>query len=130
MQNQTQEGQFDCPSNHLSSSVKRVIPAISQSKQCLIDFLKDQLFAETIEPKDILDFVESATFDAVMHFSRGNQTSAAKVLGIARGTLRTKLQKHFGTTLVGGLYHQHCKTDPDSRNLQKQNSFNTTTGEK
>jgi Fis family transcriptional regulator len=51
--------------------------------------------------------VESAMYEAAMKFTKGNQVQAAKVLGVARGTLRTKLKQYFGTTQVGGLYHKY-----------------------
>ncbi len=49
----------------------------------------------------VLEEVESALYEAVMIFTRGNQSQAAKVLGVSRGTLRTKLKTYFGTTHVG-----------------------------
>ena len=38
--------------------------------------------------------VEAPFFDVVMQYSRGNQTKAAKIMGINRGTLRKKLKKY------------------------------------
>ena len=54
----------------------------------------------------VLDEIESAMYEAVMKFTRGNQVRAAKVLGVSRGTLRTKLKQHFGTTHVGRPYQR------------------------
>ena len=45
-------------------------------------------------------------YQAVMTFANGNQTLAAKVLGVSRGALRTKLKYFFGTTKVGNRYHK------------------------
>ena len=38
--------------------------------------------------------VESALLESVMEYAGGNQTRAARMLGIDRGTLRTKLRRH------------------------------------
>jgi Fis family transcriptional regulator len=42
----------------------------------------------------MLDQVEPPLLDAVMVRARGNQSEAARMLGISRGTLRTKLRRH------------------------------------
>ena len=52
----------------------------------------------------VLDEVEAAMYESIMRFTRGNQSKAAKVLGVSRGTLRTKLMHYFSTTHVGGIY--------------------------
>lgn len=52
----------------------------------------------------VLDEVEAAMYEGIMRYTRGNQSKAAKVLGVSRGTLRTKLMHYFGTTHVGGIY--------------------------
>lgn len=53
--------------------------------------------------KFLLEEVESALYEAVMKFTKGNQSRAAILLGVSRGTLRTKLKSYFGTTHVGLL---------------------------
>jgi len=40
----------------------------------------------------VLSEVEPAILDVVMHYVEGNQTEAAEMLGISRGTLRKKLK--------------------------------------
>lgn len=55
----------------------------------------------------VIEEVEAAMYESAMKFTKGNQVQAAKVLGVARGTLRTKLKQYFGTTQVGGLYHKY-----------------------
>ena len=40
----------------------------------------------------VLSEVEPAILDVVMNFVEGNQTEAAEMLGISRGTLRKKLK--------------------------------------
>ena len=48
----------------------------------------------------IIDEVEAALLRSVLLFNKNNQSKAAKQLGLSRGTLRTKLRKHFGDTYV------------------------------
>ncbi|CRK85602.1 DNA-binding protein Fis [Candidatus Providencia siddallii] len=42
----------------------------------------------------ILAEIEQPLLDIVMQYSRGNQTKAALIMGINRGTLRKKLKKY------------------------------------
>ncbi len=42
----------------------------------------------------VLNEVEPALLDVVMHHVEGNQTQAAELLGINRGTLRKKLKQY------------------------------------
>ncbi len=42
----------------------------------------------------VLSEVEPAILDVVMTHAEGNQTEAAEVLGISRGTLRRKLKQY------------------------------------
>ncbi len=42
----------------------------------------------------VMSEVEAPFFDVVMQYSRGNQTKAAKIMGINRGTLRKKLKQY------------------------------------
>lgn len=60
----------------------------------------DMKIAQSIN-KNILFEVEAGMYEAVMHYCKGNQSKAAKVLGVSRGTLRTKLKLYYGTTHVG-----------------------------
>ncbi|HXH03700.1 MAG TPA: DNA-binding transcriptional regulator Fis [Candidatus Competibacteraceae bacterium] len=43
----------------------------------------------------VLEQMEQPLLETVLHYTRGNQTRAAAVLGINRSTLRKKL-KHYG----------------------------------
>lgn len=51
------------------------------------------------EPRHVHDFfldeIEEPLIAAVMKFTQGNQSETARILGLSRGTLRTKLKK-FG----------------------------------
>lgn len=42
-----------------------------------------------------LSEVEKPLFDSIMQYTRGNQTQAALILGINRGTLRKKLNFYY-----------------------------------
>ena len=57
------------------------------------------------KPKDVynlvLEEVETALYEVTMKFVKGNQSEAARILGVSRGTLRTKLAQYFGTTHIG-----------------------------
>lgn len=42
----------------------------------------------------VMDEVERPLIETVLHHTRGNQSKAAEVLGLNRGTLRKKLRKY------------------------------------
>jgi len=50
------------------------------------------------EPRNVYDFfldeIEEPLLAVVMKHTRNNQSEAARVLGLSRGTLRTKLKKY------------------------------------
>ncbi len=47
-----------------------------------------------------LSYLEGKYIEHVYHLARHNQVKAAKMLGISRGTLRTKLKQYFGDTYI------------------------------
>lgn len=57
------------------------------------------------DPVDLYNFVleeiETPLFRAVMEHCKYNQSKAAIMLGISRGTLRTKLRQYFDDKYVG-----------------------------
>ena len=57
------------------------------------------------EPVDLYQFVleeiETPLFRAVMEHCKYNQSRAAQLLGVSRGTLRTKLRRYFDDKYVG-----------------------------
>lgn len=71
-------------------------PLRESVKQALRNYLA-QLNGQ--DPNDLYELVltevEQPFLDMVMQYTRGNQTRAANMLGINRGTLRKKL-KHYG----------------------------------
>jgi Fis family transcriptional regulator len=50
------------------------------------------------EPRHVYDFfldeIEEPLLSAVMKYTRNNQSEAARILGLSRGTLRAKLKKY------------------------------------
>lgn len=51
--------------------------------------------------KLVIEEVEVPLFKAVIEYTRYNQSKAAIMLGISRGTLRAKLRKYFDDKYVG-----------------------------
>ena len=48
----------------------------------------------------IVEEVEAPLFRTVMEMTRYNQSKAARVLGVSRGTLRTKLKRYFDDEFI------------------------------
>ncbi|MDP3561386.1 MAG: helix-turn-helix domain-containing protein [Legionellaceae bacterium] len=49
----------------------------------------------------IIEEIEAPLFRTVMELTRYNQSKAARVLGVSRGTLRTKLKRYFDDEFIG-----------------------------
>lgn len=49
----------------------------------------------------IVEDIEAPLFRSVMELTRYNQSKAARVLGVSRGTLRTKLKRYFDDEFIG-----------------------------
>lgn len=62
--------------------------------------MKDQNITDMYDM--VIEQIEQPLFQAVIKYCKYNQSKAAEVLGISRGTLRTKLKKHF--------YDKYCGT--------------------
>jgi Fis family transcriptional regulator, factor for inversion stimulation protein len=73
--------------------------SVSQSVQKYFSELKGA------DPVDLYQFVleevETPLFRAVMEHCKYNQSRAAMMLGVSRGTLRTKLKRYFDDKYVG-----------------------------
>jgi len=76
-----------------------IASSVTQSVQKYLSELKGT------EPVDLYQFVleevETPLFKAVMEHCKYNQSRAAIMLGISRGTLRTKLRRYFDDKYVG-----------------------------
>lgn len=86
--------------NHsLGESNTSLADSVTQSVQKYFSELKGT------EPVDLYQFVleeiETPLFRAVMEHCKYNQSRAALLLGISRGTLRTKLRRYFDDKYVG-----------------------------
>lgn len=70
-------------------------PLRDSVKQALRNYLS-QLDGQDVNDlyELVLSEVEHPMLDMVMQYTRGNQTRAANMLGINRGTLRKKLKKY------------------------------------
>lgn len=76
---------------HITTAVKRYLGASSpKSKKDILNLY--QL---------IIEEVEAPLFRTVMEQTRYNQSKAARVLGVSRGTLRTKLKRYFDDEFIG-----------------------------
>lgn len=70
-------------------------PLRNSVKQALNNFLKQMDGQDPEELYElVLSEVEAPLLEEVMTYTRGNQTRAATMLGINRGTLRKKLKKY------------------------------------
>jgi len=49
----------------------------------------------------VLEEIEPPLFRTVMEMTRYNQSKAAHVLGVSRGTLRAKLKRYFDDEFIG-----------------------------
>tara|TARA_B110000879_G_C10670813_1_gene317895 strand:- start:138 stop:425 length:288 start_codon:yes stop_codon:yes gene_type:complete len=74
---------------HVSQSVRTYIKTIGGQKGDLDLY---QL---------VMEEVEAPLFRSVMELTRYNQSKAARVLGVSRGTLRTKLKYYFDEEFIG-----------------------------
>lgn len=71
--------------------------------QCLRDCVSQAMknYFEQLDGQEVVDLyemvlseVEAPLMEAVMDYTRGNQTKASKATGLNRGTLRKKLKKY------------------------------------
>lgn len=49
----------------------------------------------------VIEEIEIPLYKSVLEHCRYNQSRAAHLLGVSRGTLRTKLKRYFGAQYVG-----------------------------
>ena len=77
-------------SSQVIHAVKGYLASVSGSKDANLNLY--QLIVEE---------VEAPLFRTVMELTRYNQSKAARVLGVSRGTLRTKLKRYFDDEFIG-----------------------------
>lgn len=86
-------------SNETGDTKTSLAESVTSSVQKYFSELKGQ------DPVDLYQFVleevETPLFKAVMEHCKYNQSRAAIMLGISRGTLRTKLRRYFDDKYVG-----------------------------
>lgn len=86
-------------SNETGENTASLAASVTQSVQKYFSELKGA------EPVDLYQFVleeiETPLFRAVMEHCKYNQSRAAVMLGVSRGTLRTKLRRYFDDKYVG-----------------------------
>ena len=84
-------------------SIKPVTPAPSNSGQSLRDYVETAVnnYFQHLDGQDVtnvyemvLSEVETPLLEVVMKYTRHNQTRAAEILGLNRGTLRKKLKQY------------------------------------
>lgn len=80
----------DALSQQVIGAVKTYLSAVNGSKNANLNLY--QLIVEE---------VEAPLFRTVMEMTRYNQSKAARVLGVSRGTLRTKLRRYFDDEFIG-----------------------------
>ncbi|MCX7132371.1 DNA-binding transcriptional regulator Fis, partial [Aeromonas sp.] len=70
-------------------------PLRDSVQQALRNYLAQLNGQEVIDLYDmVLSEVEAPMLDVIMQYTRGNQTRAAVMMGINRGTLRKKLKRY------------------------------------
>ena len=86
-------------SNETGETTASLAVSVTQSVQKYFAELKGA------DPVDLYQFVleeiEIPLFKVVMEHCKYNQSRAADMLGISRGTLRTKLRRYFDDKYVG-----------------------------
>ena len=80
----------DVLSKHIVTLVKNYLSAMGSNKEANLNLYEL-----------VLEEVEAPLFRTVMEMTRYNQSKAARVLGVSRGTLRTKLKHYFNDEFIG-----------------------------
>lgn len=84
------------PSNLMNAEVNTTSKPL---KDCVFSAMKNYYtHIEGGEPSEVYEMllsqIEPALLETTMEFTRGNQSKAAIMLGLSRGTLRKKLKKY------------------------------------
>lgn len=84
------------PANVISAEVNTTSKPL---KECVFSAMKNYYSnVDTGEPSEVYEMllsqIEPPLLETTMEFTRGNQSKAAILLGLSRGTLRKKLKKY------------------------------------
>lgn len=87
----------------ISSQVGETSTSLAESvTQAVQKYFSELKGAEPVGLYDfVLEEIETPLFRAVMEHCKYNQSRAAIMLGVSRGTLRTKLRRYFDDKYVG-----------------------------
>lgn len=85
--------------NQAGEAATSLANSVTQSVQKYFSELKGSDPVELYQ--FVLEEIEIPLFKAVMEHCKYNQSRAAEMLGISRGTLRTKLRRYFDDKYVG-----------------------------
>ena len=81
--------------NQMSETDEENVPLSGTIKSMLEDYFNDR---DGTPPADLYQMVlqemEQPLLETVLHYTRGNQSKAAVLLGLNRGTLRKKLKQY------------------------------------
>jgi DNA-binding protein Fis len=76
---------------------------MSKYKDLVLEGSMTVNLGKNVKLGDLLSITEKEIIKMVINKCKRNQSICAKALGINRGTLRTKLRKHFGNEYFRGI---------------------------
>lgn len=91
----------------MTLTVNAVQPTNEALVQHIVGVVKSYLGTTNMKDPDlnlyqlVMEEIEGPLFRTVMELTRYNQSKAARVLGVSRGTLRTKLKRYFDDEFIG-----------------------------
>lgn len=87
----------------ISKALGDVNSSLSDSvTQCVQKYFSELKGSDPVDLYEfVLEEIETPLFRAVMEHCKYNQSRAALMLGVSRGTLRTKLRRYFDDKYVG-----------------------------
>ncbi|MFK7830525.1 MAG: DNA-binding transcriptional regulator Fis [Congregibacter sp.] len=83
---------FELTQTHEATTVTSLRDAVDLFVRRYLDEMDGEMSSDFYEL--VLSEVESPLLEAVMDYTRSNQSKAAQMLGLNRGTLRKKLKQH------------------------------------
>ncbi len=86
----------------MSNTEEAIVNLRQAATQSITDYFEAIGNAEVTNLHDMfLEQIEPPILQAVIERAKYNQSRAAEILGISRGTLRKKLKKYFGDKYCG-----------------------------